>query len=110
TDYVTSQLIAKMGESSKEVGDREITVDEVAKHNTATSLWIIYNDKVLDLTEFLNEHPGGDQVLLEVAGQDGTSRFRDIQHSTDAIEMTEQYVIGSVKKDTSSLKRTSVPQ
>lgn len=53
-----------MGKSSKEVGNREITVDEVAKHNTATSLWIIYNDKVLDLTEFLNEHPGGDQVRV----------------------------------------------
>uniref|UniRef100_F1LDY4 Cytochrome b5 n=1 Tax=Ascaris suum TaxID=6253 RepID=F1LDY4_ASCSU len=99
-----------MGKSSKEVGNREITVDEVAKHNTATSLWIIYNDKVLDLTEFLNEHPGGDQVLLEVAGQDGTSRFRDIQHSTDAIEMTEQYVIGTVKRDASTGKETSVPK
>lgn len=48
------------------------------------------------------------QVLLEVAGQDGTSRFRDIQHSTDAIEMTEQYVIGTVKKEASSGKETSV--
>uniref|UniRef100_A0A0M3K9G4 Putative cytochrome b5 (inferred by orthology to a S. mansoni protein) n=1 Tax=Anisakis simplex TaxID=6269 RepID=A0A0M3K9G4_ANISI len=61
-------------------------------------LWIVYEDKVLDITRFTDEHPGGDEVLLEVAGQDGTSKFIDADHSKDAVEMIDQYVIGRLKE------------
>ncbi|CAG8810874.1 28027_t:CDS:1, partial [Racocetra persica] len=38
---------------------RSFTVDDVAQHNTQDSIWIIVHDKVYDVTNFLNEHPGG---------------------------------------------------
>ncbi|BGP12780.1 hypothetical protein JCM10213v2_000697 [Rhodosporidiobolus nylandii] len=41
---------------------------EVAKHNTAESLWVIVNGNAYDLTE----HPGGMKILLKYAGQDAT--------------------------------------
>lgn len=77
---------------------KEIGYDEIAKHNSSDSVWFIYEDFVLDVTSFLHEHPGGDQVLLEVAGKDGTSAFRDIGHSKDAEQMVKDYVIGRVNK------------
>ncbi|VDM38854.1 unnamed protein product [Toxocara canis] len=97
----------RMGYNEAEEGNGEINIEEVAKHNTAASIWMIYEDKVLDITNFLDKHPGGDSILLEVAGQDGTSRFRDIRHSKDAVKMIDQYVIGIVKKDADTQKKNS---
>lgn len=42
---------------------------EVAKHNTREDAWIIVGRKVLDVTHWLDEHPGGDVVLLDAAGK-----------------------------------------
>lgn len=50
--------------------------------------------QVYDITKFLNEHPGGDEVLLEQAGKNATESFKDVGHSRDAVEMTKEYLIG----------------
>lgn len=42
---------------------------EVAKHSTVEDAWIVIDDKVLDISTWLEEHPGGDDVLLDLAGK-----------------------------------------
>lgn len=49
------------------------------------------------MTKFLSEHPGGEQALLDLAGQDATSSFHDVGHSSDAWKMAEEYVVGQLK-------------
>jgi cytochrome b involved in lipid metabolism len=66
---------------------REIDVSEVATHNDEGSAWIIMNDVVYDVTKFLMEHPGGEEVILQQAGRDATDAFNEVGHSADAIEM-----------------------
>ncbi|EFA85488.1 hypothetical protein PPL_01445 [Heterostelium album PN500] len=39
------------------------TIEDVKKHNKANDLWMVLYDKVYNLTEFLNEHPGGSILL-----------------------------------------------
>uniref|UniRef100_A0A1I7Z2I0 Cytochrome b5 heme-binding domain-containing protein n=1 Tax=Steinernema glaseri TaxID=37863 RepID=A0A1I7Z2I0_9BILA len=73
---------------------RIINKAEVAQHNTAESCWIIMDDKVYDLTKFLQEHPGGDEVIVEQAGADATESFNDVGHSSDARAMADDYLIG----------------
>lgn len=51
---------------------KEYTLDEVAKHNKEDDLWVVWHGKVLDLTPFVHDHPGGFDVLMESAG---TARF-----------------------------------
>ncbi|CAG9534351.1 unnamed protein product [Cercopithifilaria johnstoni] len=70
------------------------TTEEVAAHNNVSSTWIIIDNNVYDVTKFLEEHPGGDEVLLEQAGQNATESFKDVGHSRDAVEMTKEYLIG----------------
>ncbi|XP_033328116.1 cytochrome b5 isoform X2 [Megalopta genalis] len=71
---------------------------EIAKHNNTNDVWVIINRKVYDLTTFLRKHPGGEEVILEVAGQDATEPFEDIGHSSDAREMMIPYKIGELEE------------
>lgn len=63
---------------------QEFTVEEVAKHNTKESLWIVIKNRVYDVTEFIKEHPGGDLVIIDRAGDDATIEFEGQEHSADA--------------------------
>ncbi|KAM3877017.1 cytochrome b5 type B [Diretmus argenteus] len=75
------------------------TLEEIRAHNMCKDTWLIIHDKVYDVTYFLEEHPGGEEVLLEQAGADATESFEDVGHSTDAREMLEQYYIGELHMD-----------
>ncbi|EXB83850.1 Cytochrome b5, seed isoform [Morus notabilis] len=74
--------------------------DEVAKHNHKKDCWIIISGKVYNVTEFLEEHPGGDEVLLLAAEKDATDDFEDVGHSDTAREMMEKYYVGKVDVST----------
>lgn len=45
---------------------------EVATHCDETSTWIVLHNKVYDVSKFMYEHPGGEEVILQWAGQDAT--------------------------------------
>jgi len=75
---------------------KKFTKKEVADHKDKKSTWLIIHDNVYDVTEFLEEHPGGEEVLLEQAGKDATEHFEDVGHSTDARTLMKQYCIGEL--------------
>uniref|UniRef100_UPI0037E81414 cytochrome b5 type B n=1 Tax=Semicossyphus pulcher TaxID=241346 RepID=UPI0037E81414 len=75
------------------------TLEDIRVHNLSTDTWLIIHDKIYDITSFLEEHPGGEEVLLEQAGADATESFEDVGHSTDAREMLQQYYIGELHVD-----------
>lgn len=56
-----------------------ITGAEVAKHNSFHSCWVIIANNVYDVTELVNEHPGGPNSILRWAGQvtEGSMRNED---------------------------------
>merc|ERR1711939_481441 len=66
-------------------GGKSITKEEVATHNSKSSCWVILHDRVLDVTDFLKDHPGGELAILTFAGKDATEEF-DMIHPPDVIE------------------------
>lgn len=52
--------------------------------------------QVYDVTKFLAEHPGGEEVMIEVAGMDASDAFEDIGHSNGARDMLAKYLIGEL--------------
>jgi len=74
-------------------------MSEVKKHHNVKSTWVVIHNKVYDITKFLEEHPGGEEVLLEQAGQDSSESFEDVGHSADAREMLQQYLVGELHPD-----------
>ena len=55
--------------------------------------------KVYNVTSYLDDHPGGAEVLLDVAGQDADEFFEDIGHSKDAREDLKKFYVGEYKVD-----------
>lgn len=75
------------------------TLDEISKHTTDDDFWLIIYEKVLDVSVFRLEHPGGEEALLEFAGKDGTLAFEAVGHSNTALELLPDYQIGIVAED-----------
>jgi len=76
---------------------KEYTAEEVAVHNTKESLWVILHGKVLDVTKFAPDHPGGIFVILEDAGKDISTNFDEVNHSDDAKKHADSFAIGVLK-------------
>ncbi|XP_061569276.1 cytochrome b5 [Cololabis saira] len=80
-------------------GVKYYRLDEISQQNSFKSTWIIIHNKVYDVTRFLEEHPGGEEVLREQAGGNATESFEDVGHSSDAREMAGEMVIGELHPD-----------
>lgn len=55
-----------------QIPETEYSMEEVAKHNKKEDLWIVVKGVVLDVTNWLDEHPGGPQALMNWMGRDAT--------------------------------------
>ncbi|KAI9004236.1 Oxidoreductase, molybdopterin-binding domain-containing protein [Gaertneriomyces semiglobifer] len=76
----------------------QFTRDEVSSHNRKeTGIWIIHQQGVYDITEFVDIHPGGDRILL-AAGRsiDPFWAIFHIHQSPHVKEILEQYRIGDL--------------
>ncbi|KAJ8918482.1 hypothetical protein NQ315_008179 [Exocentrus adspersus] len=76
--------------------DRTITLEEVSWHDHAKDCWIVVYDRVYDVTEFLEEHPGGSDILLEYAGREASVAFRGSGHSAQALRALDRFFIGEL--------------
>lgn len=53
--------------------------------------------KVYDVTSYLDDHPGGAEVLMDCAGADADEFFEDIGHSSDARNELKKLLVGTLK-------------
>lgn len=71
-----------------------ISVSALRKHNSTKDCWVsLYSRKVYDVTGFLEEHPGGAELIADYAGQDVTQIMADSAmhvHSESAYEMLDE--------------------
>lgn len=68
----------------------------LAEHSGKEDAWLSINGKVYDVTKYLEDHPGGEEVLLDRVGQDATEDFEDVGHSTDARKQLLQFEKGEL--------------
>jgi len=76
----------------------ELSYSEVSKHSTKKDLYVVIHDKIYNASTFVDEHPGGEEVLLDVGGQDATEAFEDVGHSDEAREILEGLKVGTLKR------------
>ncbi|KAJ5901684.1 fatty acid hydroxylase [Penicillium taxi] len=73
------------------------TVADVKSHDNAESCYITIGRKVYDVTEFVQDHPGGGDLVLEYAGKDVNDILKDTashKHSEAAYDILEDYQVG----------------
>ncbi|KAI4389516.1 hypothetical protein MLD38_001734 [Melastoma candidum] len=81
---------------TKDMASRSaFTLSQVAKHKSKNGCWLVLDGWVLNITKFLEEHPGGDVVLLEVAGNDSSKEFHAVGHSKAAQNLLLKYQVGA---------------
>lgn len=52
--------------------------------------------QVYDVSKFIEEHPGGDEVMTNATGKDASLDFEDIGHSSYAEGLMKDFCIGNI--------------
>ncbi|KAF1989603.1 Flavocytochrome c [Aulographum hederae CBS 113979] len=79
------------------VPEKEYSLEEVAKHNKKEDLWIAVKGVVMDVTNWVDEHPGGPTALFSHMGRDASEEF-EMLHDDEVIpKYASSIVIGRVK-------------
>jgi len=104
----------KKAETSAETGDAKtapllsaeaqldtFTLQEVAEHRFSANCWIVLYGRVLNVSGFLKVHPGGEKVLMTMAGKDATSTFEKIHARSGGWKLVSKWapdaIIGRVE-------------
>ena len=77
---------------------REYTKNDVSKHNEENDLWVSYKNKVYDVTDFADIHPGGkDNILMSGGGPIDIYWNLYKQHNTNYVKtILKKYYIGNL--------------
>ncbi|OCK93786.1 Flavocytochrome c [Cenococcum geophilum 1.58] len=99
-----SEVTAPSSIKDFKIPDKEFTLEEVAKHNKKDDLWIAVKGIVLNVTNWVDEHPGGPQALFSHMGRDATEEF-EMLHDDEVIpKYAPEIVIGRVKGQSVTLE------
>lgn len=87
------------GGMSDSMTHKEFTRAEVQELASEERVLIIVHQRVLDVTQWMDEHPGGSDLLMEMLGLDATVDFEAVSHSKSAIEQMCRLQVGTLKQD-----------
>lgn len=82
------------------VNGQALNPAQIAGHNKLTDCWLIIDNKVYDVSSFINLHPGGSGEIVPYCGKDATQAFKtkggEGSHSGAARDMLNDYYLGQV--------------
>lgn len=78
TDPQTSNSASPKATSP--TGTVTLSSAEISTHNSKSDCWSIVNGNVYNLTSYVSRHPGGQSVIANICGKDGSNAFTN-QHN-----------------------------
>lgn len=85
----------------KNIQLKTFTMTEVEKHNNKNDCWLVIDEKVYNVTNYIGSHPGG-KVMANFCGQEATAAFntkgkKGEAHKPVAYEVLKSLYIGNLK-------------
>ncbi|XP_003740501.1 sulfite oxidase [Galendromus occidentalis] len=92
-------------------GYKEYDATEVSKHDTKEKrIWVTYRQGVYDITDFVEKHPGGENILLGAGGSiEPFWQIYGVHKKPEILDMLEEYRIGNLADSGDALKNTEDP-
>ena len=75
---------------------KDLTMEEVSKHNTVEDCWVVIESHVYDISKFVPLHPGGWLNLENMAGKDCTDAFANYHPATVYRTLLPAFYVGDV--------------
>jgi len=97
--------------ATKRVQPRIFTAEDVESHRSPQSCWVTLGRNVYDVTSFLSDHPGGDDLVLNYAGKDIRDIMQDsVQHihSESAYDILKDLQVGLIGNSESTCNDETV--
>lgn len=91
------------GKKEFSIPEKEFTMEEVAKHNKKDDVWVVVKGVVMDVTHFLEDHPGGVNAILNFSGRDATEEFEMLYDDEVIPKYAPATVIGRIQGVTPKL-------
>jgi cytochrome b involved in lipid metabolism len=82
---------------------RIFSLEDLVLQKKKGQCWIVRKGRVYNVTEFVNDHPGGDDLITQFAGMDIANAMEDENehlHSESAYAILEEYLVGKLGNDT----------
>jgi len=76
---------------------KEYTMEEVAEHNKKDNCWVVIQGQVLDVTDFLEDHPGGPKAIMLYAEREATEEFGLVHDDSIWKKWGPKLSIGTIK-------------
>lgn len=89
-----------------------ISTEDIASQKTLNSCYVTVGTKVYDVTPFLEDHPGGKDLILEHGGKDVMEIMDNPishRHSDSAYDMLEEHLIGFIEPNLKTTKQSRLP-
>jgi len=93
-----SQRVPRFYESKKKTKVRDdITMEELAKHNTRKDAWICVEGRAYDISNYVERHPGGWLPIANLAGKDVTDAFANYHPAKVYEKLLPAFYVGKIK-------------
>lgn len=102
TNPYNSSTSTSNTETKSIASSKIITSEEFKTRNKRTDCWISFGDKVYDATNYLKEHPGGEQSIIKFCGQsidaESMSHPGGNFDSKKIQDIVKNYFVGTLQK------------
>ena len=100
-------FVGSRDDTPDQTGSETYTLAEVGLHSMEDDCWTVIDGSVYDLTSFISDHPGGEEILRACGGdattlfhtrttEDGETVGTGLPHSSSAESLLEGLKIGEL--------------
>ncbi|RWS17559.1 putative sulfite oxidase-like protein [Dinothrombium tinctorium] len=82
-------------------GLKSYSMEEVSKHSSIEKrIWVTFKNGVYDVTDFVHEHPGGDNIMMGAGGAvDPFWELYAVHKNEKVLDILEKYRIGNLNAE-----------